>query len=116
MNITSPISRLALLQFLVVVVGVLTTCAMLKFNHYGKDNFYDSNFIIRWNPVAVAIWNLGYLLLAVPAFWAVACVLLEKRAPELWSQTWSIISGFLVTFLLAGLLFWTTVTTLYVFR
>ena len=37
MNSSSALSRLALVQFLVVVIGVLTTCAMLKVWGYGPE-------------------------------------------------------------------------------
>ena len=104
MNYTSAISRLALLQYLVVVIGVLTTCGILKLNGY------DPAAAIRWNPVAVAIRNLGYLLLLVPAIWAAACIVLERRACNRWNRNWSIASGVLVVSVLVGLLWWTTST------
>jgi hypothetical protein len=104
MNFTSAISRLALLQSLIVVIGVLTTCGILKLNGY------DPGAAIRWNPVAVAVRNVGYLLLMVPAIWTATCIVLERRAPNHWNRTWSIASGVLAIALLAGLLWWTTAT------
>ena len=104
MNYTSAISRLALLQCLIVVIGVLTTCGILKLNAY------DPEAAIRWNPVAVAVRNLGYLLLMVPATWTAACVVLERRASNHWNRTWSIASGVLVISVLVALLWWTTAT------
>ena len=108
MNYTSAISRLALLQCLIVVIGVLTTCGILKLNAY------DPEAAIRWNPVAVAVRNVGYLLLMVPAIWTAACIVLERRASNHWNRTWSIASGVLVIALLAGLLWWTTATPFFI--
>lgn len=104
MNQTSAISRLALLQCLVVVIGVLTTCAMLKLYAY------DPNTSIRWNPLAVSVRNFGYLLLMIPAIWTAACIVMERRESSHWNRTWSMVSGVLVTAVLAGLLWWTTAT------
>jgi uncharacterized membrane protein len=104
MKNTSAISRLALLQCLIVVIGVMTTCLILKFNAYSTEPDRP------WNPVAVAVWNLGYLLLVIPAIWTAACFVLERRASDHWNRTWSIVSGVLVIIILAGLLWWTTAT------
>lgn len=41
---TSPISRIALAQSLVVFIGVMTTCGMLKLHDY------DPQSGTRWNP------------------------------------------------------------------
>jgi uncharacterized membrane protein len=101
---TSAISRIALLQCLIVVIGVLTTCAILKLNAY------DPEAAIRWNPVAVAVRNAGYLLLIIPAIWASLCVVLERRISNPWNHAWSIVSGVLVIFVLVVLLWWTTTT------
>jgi hypothetical protein len=101
---TSAISRIAMLQCLIVVIGVLTTCGTLKLNAY------DPEAAIRWNPLAVAVRNFGYLLLMVPAFWTAACIVLERRASNHWNRTWSIASGALFISLLTGLLWWTTAT------
>jgi hypothetical protein len=104
MNNTSAISRIALLQCLIVVIGVLTTCGILKLNAY------DPNAQIRWNPVAVAVRNIGYLLVIIPPIWTAVCITLERRESNRWNRTWSIVSGVLVCAVLAGLLWWTTAT------
>ena len=100
----STISRLALLQCLVVVIAVLTTCGLLKLNAYDPDSE------IRWNPVAVAIRNYGFLLLLVPAVWAAASFALERSAVHRWSPSWTLVSGLMVISLLVSLLWWTTST------
>ncbi len=104
MNHASAISRLALLQCLIIVVGVLTTCGILKLHAY------DPGSAVRWNPVAVAVRNLGFLLLAVPAIWAGACPVLERRVSNRWSRGWSIGSGVIAVVVLIGFLWWTTAT------
>lgn len=101
------ISRLALLQCLIVVIGVLTTCGILKLNAY------DPSVAVRWNPVAVAVRNFGYLLLIVPAIWTAVCLVLERRTSTRWNRTWTIASGLLFTCILNGLLWWTTATPLF---
>lgn len=101
----STISRLALLQCLVVVIGVLTTCGLLKLN----AGVLDSE--IRWNPVAVAIRNYGFLLLLVPAVWAAASFALERSAVHRWCPAWTVVSGLMVISLLVSLLWWTTSTS-----
>jgi hypothetical protein len=104
MNQASSISRLALLQCFVVVAGVLMTGGILKLNGY------DPGSAARWNPVAVAVRNLGFLPLVVPAIWTGGCVVLERRARNDWTRTWSIVSGVLVIAVLSGLLWWTAAT------
>lgn len=101
---TSAISRIALIQCLIVVTGVLTTCGILKLYAY------DPNADIRWNPVAVAVRNIGYLLLIIPPIWTAVCVVLERSDSYFWNRIWSIASGILICTALAGLLCWTTAT------
>jgi len=97
----SPISRMALLQSLVIVIGVFTTGIVLKLHMYPESS-------LDWNPASVAVRNYGYLLLLVPAAWAVACVVLERCRTNLWSPTRTLISGIVIITLLIGFLWWTT--------
>ena len=101
---TSPLSRIALAQSLVVFIGVMTTCGMLKLNHY------DPQSGTRWNPVAVAIREAGFLLLAIPVGWTVLCLVLESRDTSRWNRTWTIVSGLAIIAGLVSFLWWTTAT------
>jgi hypothetical protein len=109
MNSPVTISRLALVQFLVVVIGVLTTCAMLKLHQYDPETARNPEAWMRWNPVAVAVRSCGYLLLVAPALWMIGSVVLERRAPQYWSRGWTITAGILLIAFLFGFLAWTTI-------
>jgi|GEM_PF-6252576 len=99
----SPIARLALLQSLVIVIGVLTTCMILKLN---LSIYKESS--VDWNPVAVAVRNFGFLLLIIPAAWAGTCVALEHRRTNFWNSTRTLISGIAIITILIGFFWWTT--------
>ncbi|MES2923978.1 MAG: hypothetical protein V4819_20665 [Verrucomicrobiota bacterium] len=105
---TSAMSRLALVQFLVTVIGVMTTCAMLKLHQYGPETAAHPEPWMRWNPAAVVVRSYGFLLLIVPAAWTFVCMALERRAPERWSRSWTVISGAVLLAALIGFLAWTT--------
>lgn len=106
MTYSSSISRLALLQFLMVGIGVFTTCGTLKLLNYRPD----IDMQIRWNPVALAVRSFGIVLLLIPVVWAIACIFLERRYSERWDQRWTIVSGVAILLGIIGLLWWTTVT------
>jgi len=106
MSPISSLSRLALLQVLVVAVGVLVTCGMLKL--YGYPDFAR-----HWNPVSLGVRHSGYLLLFVPAVWTFACLGMERRITGVWTRRWSLASGFILLVVLAGGLWWTSFTPYY---
>ena len=97
----SPITRMALLQTLVIVIGVFTTGIVLKFHMYPKLS-------LDWNPASVAVRNYGFFLLIIPAAWTGVCLALERCRTNLWSPTRTLISGIVVITLLIGFLWWTT--------
>jgi len=59
-RLRNAFSLILLLQFLVVVVGTLSTSAILKV--YG----YPDAVIMKWNPISVFVRDWGWIGIIVP--------------------------------------------------
>jgi hypothetical protein len=100
---SSPISRVSLVQTLIILIGVVMTAASLKWFSYPEQT-------LDWNPIAVAVRDFGFLLLLVPAAWAIVCAILERRSPDWWSPVIAWLSGIALIAGLGGLFYWTIST------
>jgi len=100
---STPISRIALVQTLFILIGVLMTVAHLKLY-----SFTDGQ--LDWNPIAIAVRNYGFLLLIIPTIWALTCTLLERNNTNRWSPFMTAVSGFVLIACFCCLFYWTITT------
>ena len=91
--------RIALIQVLVVIIGVFMTRLAFTFGGY-PDSDKD------WNSLSLFIRNYGFLILLLPVAWTTVVVFLENRGSGHWSRPWTIGTGLFVLFALAALFLW----------
>ncbi len=66
------ISLIALIMFLVTVLGFVGLGIVLKMSGYPDDQF------VRWTPIAVTLRERGRWVLAVPFLWALFAVISSR--------------------------------------
>lgn len=96
--------RIALLQELAVIAGVLLTRAAFMVNGYPESD-------LNWSNLALVIRNYGFLLILVPLLWIAVATYLETYGPGNWSVRWTVASGLSVFCMLVGLLLWSSLNT-----
>jgi Na+-driven multidrug efflux pump len=92
--------RIALFQFVVVILGVLMTRAFFMGAGYPETPR-------DWSAVALLVRNHGYVLMLVPVVWTVATLYFENYGSGTWSRRWTVVSGVLLLVALAFLFLWT---------
>lgn len=92
-----PLTRLALVQCTVVMIGLAIMALVFK-----QGDFMGPN--PPWNPLSLAVNRIGLFWLLVPLAWAVTSFYLEERPTGFWTLRWTLGSGVLVGLAL-GLLF-----------
>lgn len=88
-----PITRIALLQCIVIVIGVFATRTGFMFAGYPDGG-------VEWRRLPLLVHHLGFLLVLLPLIWTAVCIQLERRGPAFWSNRWMIVSGLLIVILL----------------
>lgn len=88
-------AAIAALQCAVIQVGTLISTILLR-----SAGYPDPAVDWPWLPVMIREW--GPLAFAIPGAWVIATILLERRDAGAFTKRWTIVSGLLVAFLLAG--------------
>ncbi len=91
--------RLALIQVLAVILGVVMT--RIAFMGCG---YPDSN--LDWDALALVVRNHGYVLLLAPVAWNTTVVYLENYGTVRWSKRMTVFTGILLIAALVLLFFW----------
>lgn len=88
-------AAIAALQCAVIQVGTLVSTLLLR-----SAGFPDP--AVDWPWLAVFIREWGPLAFAIPGAWVIATILLERRDAGAFTKRWTVVSGLLLTLLLAA--------------
>ncbi|MFD0895130.1 hypothetical protein KBB96_00765 [Luteolibacter ambystomatis] len=100
MTAALPTTRIVMVQILVICIGICSTTVALRIHNYPSAQE-------DWNVCSVAVRKAGWLLLAIPAAWALCTTRFEAKGHGPWTTRWTIATGVLTIAGLAWFLGWT---------
>lgn len=100
---TRSITLLGIIQTVLVVAGIFSVRMALWASGYPDDP------TLRWNPLAVFIYQHGYWLIALPIVWGAYAVYAEtKQTGEASKLVLKLMGGLLIALLLGAILYCAT--------
>lgn len=82
-----PITRIALVQLLLAIVGFFTLAIMMKLKGYPNFSW------VHWRPEAIWLRHYGLLVLLVPLGWSIASIACERKWPHEVSNRVHVVTG-----------------------
>jgi hypothetical protein len=100
-----PITKIAVVQFSLVVIFFTVLGIAMKIAGYPHDPF------VRWNPFSVFLRTYGMWMLLVPALWVAVCLFAERKWPDAWDDSDTLCYGIMTALLIIGVFVFAAVTS-----